>query len=156
MYLINYDLYDLHALIVFFRDSPERFPDYIGALSDIKAHVCEKTADDTVRYNAVRNIIRKYIHGDGLLSWYMVNNVMASKTVVIHNESVYGIISAIFCEMLEHYDDSERFVLLCDAVHNVPVILADEPKPRKTVEVMIKPYRKAYNGRFLKAELKAL
>ena len=156
MYLINYDLYDLHALIVFFRNSPERFPAYTEALSDISAHVCAKTADDTGRYNAVRNILRKYSHGDGLLTWYMVNNVMASNTVVIRNEGVYGVISAIFCEMMEFYDDIERFVLLCDAVHNVPIILADESMPAKTVEIMIKEYRHRYNRQFLKRELKDL
>ena len=39
MYLINYDFYDLHALFVFFRRDPKRFPNYIPCLQKIVAYI---------------------------------------------------------------------------------------------------------------------
>ena len=60
----------------------------------------------------------------------------------------------IFYEITECCDDKERFYLLCDAVHNIPLILADDPKPKKAINSMIKEYRNRYNGLFLKEEVK--
>ena len=156
MFLLNSDLFDLQALIVFFRNEPERFSDYISAFKEISDHIRREPTDDNIKHNAIRNILRKYSHGDGMLSWYLVNNAFSNNLIVIKDPAVYGVISGIFCEMMDVYFDTDRFAMLCDAVHNVPVLLAQEPKPRKNIEMMIKPYRKNYNSRFLKNELKGL
>ncbi len=150
MFLLNSDLFDLHALIVFFRNEPERFSDYIGAFEEISDHIRREPTDDNIKHNAIRNILKKYSQGDGMLSWYLVNNAFSNNLIVIKDPAVYSLISGIFCEMAETYFDTDRFVMLCDAVNNVPVLLAQEPKLRKTIEKMIKPYRKNYNSRFLK------
>ena len=58
--------------------------------------------------------------------------------------------------MIEHYNNSNRFFLLCDVVHNIPLILIDEAKPKKVINNMIKEYRRSYNNLFLKNEMNEL
>ena len=58
--------------------------------------------------------------------------------------------------MLCVYENEQQFVQLCDAVHNIPLILADAKKPEKVIKIMIKEYREKYNRDFLVDELKKL
>ena len=57
--------------------------------------------------------------------------------------------------MLRVYENEQQFVQLCDAVHNIPLILADE-KNEKVIKIMIKEYIENYNRDFLVDELKKL
>ena len=58
--------------------------------------------------------------------------------------------------MLRVYENEQQFVQLCDAVHNISLILADAKKPEKVIKIMIKEYRENYNRDFLVDELKKL
>ena len=57
--------------------------------------------------------------------------------------------------MLRVYENEQQLTQLCDAVHNIPLILADE-KNEKVIKIMIKEYRENYNHDFLVDELKKL
>ena len=83
-------------------------------------------------------------------------NKYTANIAIIKNAHVYDIILSIFFEMIEHYNNSNRFFLLCDAVHNIPLILIDEAKPKKVINNMIKEYRRSYNNLFLKNEMNEL
>ncbi len=156
MYLINYDFYDIHALITFFRSKPERFQTYKPALQKIIAYIVAPQGD-FLNDNNIRNILKPYFdESDETISWVMVDNKYTANLTIIKKDYVYRIITSIFSEMMEHYDDSERFNLLCDVTHNLPMILVDKNKPEKTINLMIKEYRKKYNGQFLKNELKSM
>ena len=65
--------------------------------------------------------------------------------------------SAILKELLLCLEnDPERVCLLCDASHNIPLLLVDEKRPEKTINSMLKEYRKRYVPEFLCEELKLL
>ena len=40
--------------------------------------------------------------------------------------------------MIKVYSDEQRLYLLCDASHNIPVILADVKKPEKAIKEMVR------------------
>ena len=154
MYLINYDLYDLHAFFTFFRSAPARFPDYILPVKQLVEHV-NAPVGNTSDFNAVRRIISPfYDPRDESLSWVLVNNMYTANVFAVKTEAYYHILSAVFKEMLDFYNDEQRLYLLCDAVHNIPVLLADEKKPKPIIAAMIGDYRKQYNRAFLENELK--
>lgn len=88
--------------------------------------------------------------------WVTVDNIYTANLCIIKHISYYSILSAIFEEMLRVYENEQQFVQLCDAVHNIPLILADEKKPEKVIKIMIKEYRENYNRDFLVDELKKL
>ncbi len=156
MYLINYDFYDIHALITFFRNNPERFHTYKPALQKIITYIGTRQ-DHLLNDNNIRNILKPYYdESDEIISWVMVNNKYTANLIIIKKDYAYKIISSIFSEMMEHYDDSMRFNLLCDATHNLPIILVEKNKPKKTINLIIKEYRKKYNSLFLKNELKRM
>ena len=97
-----------------------------------------------------------YDEKDDMLSWVLVNNKYTANTSIIKNLTSYKILASIFCEMLDTYNDTKRFYLLCDATHNIPLLLADEKNPKKIIKIMIKDYKKQYNSTFLTSELKNL
>ena len=132
MYLLNYDFYDLHSLFVFFRNSPERFADYRPALQQLADYIQSQDQSNALQTNIIRTILKPCYHeSDTLISWVLVNNAYSAKSVMIKQEAAYAVLSAIIREMEAHYEDAERFYALCDAVHNIPLLLADSPEPVK-------------------------
>lgn len=157
MHLINYDFYDLHALITFFRQNSERLLFYKKAVEEIICCIEMPMQNNGITANTIRKIIRPYINtNDELLSWVLTDNQYTANVVIIKNEGCYRLLSAVFKEMLRCVDDSQRIYLLCDAAHNIPLLLADEAKPQKAIKAMIKDYRNKYNRHFLSDELKSI
>ncbi len=156
MYLINYDFHDLYALIVFFRNNPERFSAYEQGIKDIISYINTPHEGNGLNENNIRRILRTcYAEQDEALSWIAVDNRYTANLVIIKNNSYYQIITAILNEMIQFSNDTSRFYLLCDASHNIPLILTDSlSKKNKAINSMIKVYRNKYNNNFLKNELK--
>lgn len=77
-----------------------------------------------------------------------------ANVLVIKKESYYTVLSSVFEEMLDIYTDEQRLYLMCDAAHNIPLLLANENKPMPIINTMIKDYRKQYNKLFLVNEFK--
>ena len=156
MYLLNYDYYDIHALITFFRYKQERFIIYKSAVQEI-INCLNEPVQKQFDSNSVRKILQPYYdEKDDMLSWVLVNNKYTANTSIIKNQTAYKILASIFCEMLDTYNDTKRFYLLCDATHNIPLLLADKKNPKKIIKIMIKDYKKQYNSTFLTSELKNL
>ena len=156
MYLLNYDFYDLHALITFFRSNTARFSDYKASVEQIVQYM-KAPAVSGIEPNTVRKILRPYFDdNDNALSWVLVNNAYTANISIIKSEAYYSILLAVFEEMTAIYSDEQRLYLLCDASHNIPVILADVKKPEKAIKEMVRDYRKQYNKNFLVNELKSI
>lgn len=154
MYLINYDLYDMHALIVFFRYAPERFPLYAQAVSELLGYL-ETPPERQLAYNNVRRILRPYyVPEDETLSWVLTDNRYTANVCILKSDACYAVLSAVCREMLACCDDTERLYLLCDAVHNIPLLLADVKHPKKAMRLMLREYRTQYNRAFLLKEWK--
>lgn len=156
MYLINYDFYDLYALIVYFRSDPARFPCYIEPIRQIIDYLNAPVTDNEIIDNQIRRFISPYFDKqDEALSWVLVNNVYTANVFIIKKEAYYRVLSSVFEEMIGFYNDEERLYLLCDAAHNIPLLLADEQNPVPIINTMLADYKKYYNKLFLKNELKS-
>lgn len=157
MKLINYDFHDLYALITFFRSNPTKTA-YLPAIKKINQYLDSEPSQNGIKLNTIRKILKPYTSAqDEQLSWVFTENKYTANIFVIKNDACYTIMSAIFRELLLCLgNDPERVYLLCDASHNIPLLLIDEKRPQKTIATMINEYRKRYNSEFLCEELKLL
>lgn len=156
MYLLNYDFYDLHALITFFRSNTAGFSRYKSSIEQIVQYIKAPVVSG-IEPNTIRKILRPYFKDkDEALSWVLVNNAYTANIFIIKAAAYYDILVSVFEEMLMFYSDEQRLYLLCDASHNIPLILVDVKKPEKAIKEMVSDYRKQYNKNFLVNELKSI
>lgn len=156
MRLINYDFYDIHALICLVRSNPCK-ECYIPMLEAIIGYLEKESTDNGMEANAIRALIRPHVNEhDEMFKWVFVNNCYTANVRSIKNKTDYEILIAVLREIIavKETGDMEKTVLLADAVHNIPCILVDEAKPCKRIAGEISDYRKRYNKTFLKNELK--
>ena len=75
MYLINYDFYDIYALIVFFRSWPDIFLHYKHAVQKIIDYIEKTTESNGLEYKNIRRILKEYYdENDKFISWVKVEN----------------------------------------------------------------------------------
>lgn len=155
MYLLNYDFYDLHALITFFRQNTKSFSLYKSPVEQMISYVNAPMPNNGIEINTIRKILKPYVNkNDKFLSWVLIENAYTANIFIIKNKAYYNILSSIFKEMLQCYNDEQQLYLLCDASHNIPLFLADINKPKKAIKAVIKDYKKRYNQNFLLTEMK--
>ena len=90
------------------------------------------------------------------LFWIWVENVYTGNVLTMKNEGYYRVLAAVFREMLVSIGDNQRLWRLCDATHNLPILLVECKAPKKGIKSMIRIYQVQYNRDFLEEELKAL
>ncbi len=61
MLLINYEFYDIHALITFFRSFPKRCILYTNVLKEIIGYIESPQGSNGLDQNIIRKIIRPYL-----------------------------------------------------------------------------------------------
>lgn len=158
MRLINYDFHDIYALLVYFRSNASQIYKYTNAIEDLISYLETPMTDNIILFNTVRNIVRNHMNEkvEGL-EWLFVDNEYSALTSIVKEEYAYCVMTRILKEMLEYCDDKDRIFLLCDATHNIPLILSKSlsyvKKPQKEISTMIAYYRKQYDKSFLKKEL---
>ena len=156
MYLLNYALYDLYAFFVYLRNHPQRFTQYHEGVRQI-AELIDSPFSGTAEANSIRRILRAfYTAEDPFMSFVAVDNVYTAEILFVTNKAYYPLLSAILRELLAHGDDPDRLSALCDALHNIPIILVRHARPRKHIQFEIDHYQKKYHPGFLKDELKAI
>lgn len=152
MSLINYDLYDLYALFCYLRHSPSRLPDFRQAVRQIITAVYEPA-----EVNRIRHILRPCAHTEDIaLSWVLTDNEYSADVRIIRDASALAVVCGMLEELLQAGDDQGRVYLLCDSVHNIPLILADPGRHHMPFKDMLRDYRMQYAPSFLKAELARL
>lgn len=157
MYLLNYDFYDLYALIIFFRTDTDKVSQYTRALEQIISYMEEPVAGNVLEFNTVRKILRSHVNeAEEGVSWIWAENVYTGNVVIIKNERYYHILTAIFREMIQCAGDGQRLWQLCDATHNIPTLLVECKEPKKVIKSMVRIYQKEYNKDFLVGELKCI
>lgn len=157
MYLLNYDFHDMYALIIYFRNFPTHIRSCIQPIKDIISYMEAPMSGNVLETNMVRKLIRVHIEAkENGLEWAFVDNEYTANLTVMKKNSHYRLMVAIFKEMLDFCEDEHRMFLLCDATHNIPLVLANSyiKKPKKTIGTMIRDYQKQYNKEFLVKELK--
>lgn len=157
MHMINYDFYDLYAVIVFVRSSPND-KRLIPVFNSIAELIEVPQNNNGIESNIVRKAIRKCGMADiDGLSFANTDNVYTANIRIMKNSVHYKILSKIFLELAESISVSiERTVAAADSFHNIPLLLSDELKPKKAITLAIKEYRARYNPYFLADELKVL
>lgn len=158
MRLLNYDFHDFYGLLIYFRSNASQIYKYTNVIKDLISYLEAPMTDNTVLYNTVRNIVRNHMNEkvEGL-EWLFVDNEYSALTSVVKEEYAYSMMTRILREMLDYCNDKERMFLLCDATHNIPLILSKSlpyvKKPQNEISAMIKYYRKQYDVSFLRKEL---
>ena len=160
MYLTPYDLYDIYAVLLLIRAYPADEAN-ASAVSAVK-EVIDAPPTQFSRANAIRIRLGNISELDRE-KWFFIDtqNVYTWMPPVIRDERVYAILSACMAEMLEAVTlgETERIYDLADALHNIPIILAEGEKGKlRAVKRDIKReisyvYRPKWNKDFLRALL---
>ena len=157
MRLLNYDFYDLYALIVYFRADTNRVSEYAGAIEQIVNYLEAPVLGNELEFNTIRKILQVYVSKEEQgLFWIWTENVYTGNVVIMKNASYYCVLIEVFREMLRCVGDSQRLWRLCYATHNLPTLLVECKEPKKVIKSMIRIYQKEYNKDFLMEELKGL
>ena len=96
MLLLNYDFYDIYAVLISFRNDPSNaFNKKIA--KTIKALLESHQVDNLIETNIIRRSIAEIENLDiELLAWIKTNNVYTYGQKVIKEETAYHILSAGF------------------------------------------------------------
>ena len=157
MHLINYEFYDLYAVIVCVRSNPKdkRLIPVLNRITElIEAPQSNNGIEPNIARKAIRQCDKADIEG---LSFANTDNVYTANIRIMKNPVHYKILSKIFRELSDSMSvSSERTAMAADSFHNIPLILVDESKPKKAINLAIKEYRAKYYPNFLADELKTL
>ena len=156
MFLTNYDLYDIYAVFVLIRAYPE---DKTNALA--VAAVREVVDAPQAQFGSTNAIRSRLGHISELdrEKWFFVDtqNVYTYMPPILKDERAYAILSACLAEMQEAVTvgNPERIYDLADALHNIPLILAEGKKDQlRVIKQMISyVYRPKWNKDFLRGWL---
>lgn len=157
MLLTNFDFYDIYWSIVLMHSDGLGY-DYTVAKA-IKDTIDAEQIDNVVEINRIRSVLSNIteLNEYKQWEWRFVKNVYTYGIKVVKDESSYQILSAMFEELLNclKEPDEEQTNDLKDALHNIPIILAEERKHKKRIIVReIARYRSKWNKYFLKNLLK--
>lgn len=169
MYTDNYGFYDIYALLVFFRNFPDKFS-YVSALESLICFL--DTADTGIGFdnNNIRFLLQPFMDKNDV-PWVFVENYYTANIYIMKNSSHYAILSAVLKELVSALKEHnvQKVYLAADAVHNIPLLLTDPPKTsgyihstvnryklKKAIRKMIKQYQDTYNSDFLLKELETL
>ena len=158
MLLTNYDCYDIYWSIVLLR-ADDKFEYDFAVIKAMKDTIDDKQEDNAVEWNIVRNALSKIaeLQDDPKWEWIFTKNVYTYGVRIIKAPLPYQILSAAFDEMMTCLKQpvAEQLYDLKDALHNVPIILAEQGKrAEKQILREISNYRKKWNRSFLKSVLK--
>lgn len=157
MHIINYDFYDLYAVIICVRSKPDdkRLTPILNRIAEL---IEAPQPDNGIEPNIVRKTIRQ-CEGTDIdgLSFANTDNVYTANIRIMKNPIHYKILSKVFRELSESMSVSiERTEAAADSFHNIPILLSDELKPKKAITQALKEYRARYSPTFLSDELKVL
>lgn len=157
MQLLNYDFYDLYALLIFFRMDTKKIAEYAEAIEELVACLEQPVFGNVCECNTIRKILQGYVSEEeqGLV-WIWTENIYTGNTLTMKNVGYYDILAEVFREMLRNLGDNQRLWRLCDSTHNLPTLLVECEEPQKAIKSMVRIYQMEYNRNFLVEELKAL
>ena len=115
------DIFDIHSMMVCFRVLPERVGAYLPALREIS----DKLAKASLSEGFVRSALRGYFDkNDDILAWVCGDKPDDGRRAELSGEYC-AVLSRVISEMAECHGDRGREYLLCDCVHNFPLMMAD-------------------------------
>ena len=153
MLLINYDFHDMHCVLTMLRAYPKKT--YNKQVIQSIIHVLSKPQlDNTVDNNILRKELRTIETIDKeWFRWVYVDNIYTYGLKVIQNEFCYSFLEKAFRKLLECSvkEDYEQLENLADALHNIPIFLAEDYKNfKKATKVEFARYIRIYKTNLLK------
>ncbi len=157
MLLTNYDFYDIYWSIVLMRSDGLGY-DYAVSKA-IKDTIDAEQKDNIVEFNKIRSVLSdiQELKEYKKWQWILTKNVYTYGVKIIKDDFAYQILSAMFEELLDSLKEpnEERINDLKIALHNIPIILADERKRiKKHIAREISFYRNKWNKHFLEKLIK--
>lgn len=157
MLLTNYDFYDIYWSIVLLRSNRSKYD--VDIAKAIKQILDAPQKDNTVESNIIRRALCSIdaLNTEEKWQWIEAENVYTYGVSVIKDDLSYQILSASMDEMLLCLENpkDEQLYDLADALHNLPVILANKDRKwKRSVACEIATYRKKWNSSFLKQVMK--
>ena len=157
MLLTNYDFYDIYWSIVLMRSNGSEY-DYVVSKT-IKDAIDIRQKDNVVETNTIRTFLSEIDELTEYEEWQWIHtkNVYTYGEKIIKDDFAYQILSAMFEELLRCLKDpdEDRIYDLKDAMHNIPVILAEGNKHgKKRIARVICFYRNKWDKHFLKRLIK--
>ena len=153
MLLTNYDFYDIYWSIVLMRSDGLGY-DYAVSKA-MKDTIDAEQKDNIVEFNKIRSVLSdiQELKEYKKWQWILTKNVYTYGVKIIKDDFAYQILSAMVEELLDSLKEpnEERINDLKIALHNIPIILADERKRiKKHIAREISFYRNKWNKYFLK------
>lgn len=157
MLLTNYDFYDIYWSIVLMRSDGLGY-DYAVSKA-IKDTIDAEQKDNIVEFNKIRSVLSdiQELKEYKKWQWILTKNVYTYGVKIIKDDFAYQILSAMFEELLDSLKEpnEERINDLKIALHNIPIILADERKRiKRHIAREISFYRNKWNKHFLEKLIK--
>ena len=152
MLLTNYDLYDLYAVFLLIRAYPSDQANAL-AVAAVK-EIVDAPQGQLGRTNAIRTCLGNIPELDRE-KWFFIDtpNVYTWMPPILKDEKSYAILSACLEEMQKamRSGNTDRIYDLADALHNIPLILAEGKKDQfRAIKQMISyAYRPKWNKNFL-------
>ncbi len=153
MLLINYDFHDIHAVLTMLRAYPKK-PYNKQVIQSVIHVLSEPQIDNTLDNNIIRKELRTIETIDkDCFCWTYVDNIYTHGLKVIHNEFCYSFLEKAFRKLLECSvtEDYKQLEDLADALHNIPIFLAEDYKKfKKATKVEFARYNRIYKTNLLK------
>lgn len=152
MLMLNFDFYDIYAVLILFRAVPLHSQNVI-ITKTLKTLIEAPQNDNTMGDNIVRSALAELEDIDrDHYNWVFAKNIYTYGHKIIKEETAYQILAVGFSELLKCLDNEnfDQFKDLADALHNVPIILAEQTKcVKRLIKKEISWYRKKWDKNFL-------
>ena len=147
MLLSRYDFYDIYAVLIAIRHAPDA--DYNEKIvSCVKYILSADQKDNCVDDNIVRKALRAIGNIDKeLFSWVFIDNVYTYGQYIIKDMKYYIFLANAFekLDCLVKHNSVEMVRDLVDALHNIPIYIADGCNDfKKTVKKELSFYSNKY------------
>ena len=153
MLLLNYDLHDMYYVLTMLRAYPKMTYNSQVLRAIIRVLNAPQT-DNTVDTNLIRKGLRTIETIDKeCFRWIYVDNIYTYGLKIIHNEFCYDFLENAFRKLLECIEKEayEQLEDLADALHNIPIIFAeDDKKFKKAMRIEFARYNRIYKTNLLK------
>lgn len=155
-----YDLYDLHAILIRIRFSPENTmnSEIILKVKDVLMNRCENS--DSNQFRVALQSINDLKNEEAYDFIYIRNKYIYYPLPLLKDERIYAVLIRC-CEELLHVistKNCEQIFELADCLHNLPLFLVENKLtiPRNYWKNEIRYYRRKWNTNFLVVEQQKL
>lgn len=148
MLLFNYDFYDIYAVLIELRNKPDASYN-LEVIDCVRDVLSKPQTSNCVESNIVRKALRNIKTLDSRrFAWVYADNIYTYYGIgVIKEDFCYRFLHRAFEELslCAEKKEAERLEDLADALHNIPIYIAEGCKNlKKTAKVEFSYYNKKY------------